>query len=303
MSLWRRNCRVSALLVFSVGALAGFSPIFALGQERPYFVTYSHQLEEPGNLELAFKTVGAAPAGSGSFGSGTLEVEYGTTGWWTTELYLSGQKTSADSAVFTGFRLENRVRPFLREHWINPVLYVEFENINGADRALFEVVGTDGKSDLTGANAENRVEKKRELEAKLILGSHFRGWTIAENFIVEKNVRHAPYEFGYAAGVSRPLGLAARPDNCSFCPENIQVGVEMYGGLGTHEHFGLRETSHYIAPTVSWSLPSGGTFRISPGFGVTDTSVGFLLRVGMSYEFQQLGKIARRQLGRNRAVR
>jgi hypothetical protein len=30
-----------------------------------------------------------------------------------------------------------------------------------------------------------------------ILGSYFHGWTIAENFIAEKNVAHAPFEFGY----------------------------------------------------------------------------------------------------------
>lgn len=275
----------------------------AAAAEHPFFIAYTHQMEEPGNLEIAFKSVLGNPGDGHRILGGAAELEYGVKAWWTTEIYLDSQHRFGDTSAFTGYRWENRFRLLPREHWINPVLYVEFENINGADRALLEVVGTDGKSDLTGANAENRVEKKRELEAKLILGSHLRGWTIAENFIVEKNVRHAPYEFGYAAGVSRPLGLAARPDNCSFCPENIQVGVEMYGGLGTHEHFGLRETSHYIAPTVSWNLPSGGTFRISPGFGVTDTSVGFLLRVGMSYEFQQLGKIARRQLGRNRAVR
>ena len=31
--------------------------------------------------------------------------------------------------------------------------------------------------------------KEAELEVKLILGSSFRGWTIAENFIAEKNAR------------------------------------------------------------------------------------------------------------------
>ena len=34
-----------------------------------------------------------------------------------------------DSTIFTGYRWENRFRPLLREHWINPVLYIEFENI------------------------------------------------------------------------------------------------------------------------------------------------------------------------------
>jgi hypothetical protein len=171
------------------------------------------------------------------------------------------------------------------------VLYVEFENINGADKTLLEIVNHDGQDDLAVPNAEARREKKREIEAKLILSSYFKGWTIAENFIAEKNVRHEPYEFGYAAGVSRPLALAAKPDRCNFCAENLQVGVEIYGGLGTTADFGLRGTSHYVAPTVEWTLANGTTFRVSPGFGVTETSARLLLRFGVSCEFDQLGRV------------
>src|SRR6202040_249019 len=138
-----------------------------------------------------------------------------------------------------------------------------------------------GQDDLTGLNAITRQEKKRELEAKLILGSNIRGWNISENFIAEKNVRHAPFEFGYAAGVSRPLALAARPERCNLCPENFQVGAEMYGGLGTHAEFGPRGTSQYLAPTVAWTLANEVTFKVSPSFGLTGTSAGFLLRFGV----------------------
>jgi len=113
---------------------------------------------------------------------------------------------------------------------------------------------------------------------------------IAENFIAEKNLIHAPYEFGYAVGISRPLALAARPDRCSLCAENFQVGVELYGGLGTHADFGLHETSHYIAPVLAWTLANGTTFHVSPSFGVTGTSAGFLLRFGVSYEVAQFGR-------------
>ena len=269
------------------------APLF--GGEGPFFITYTHQLEEPGNLEIGNRSITGKPNDANRFFGSATEFEYGVKAWWTTEVYLEGQATRNDSTVFTGYRWENRFRILPREHWINPVLYVEFENINGANRSLLEVVGNDGEADLAGRNAETRQEKKRELEAKLILSSHVRGWTIAENFIAEKNVRHAPFEFGYAVGVSRPLGLAARPENCTLCPENFQAGVEMYGGLGTHEHFGLTETSHYIAPTVAWSIPNGPTFKVSPGFGLTGQSTGFLLRVGVSYEVSQFSRLWRRQ--------
>ena len=276
------------LLVFSSLLITILTRGPVSAAEHPFFVTYTHQMEEPGNLEIATRNVTGKSAAR-FFGNAT-ELEYGVKAWWTTELYLEGQVTRRDSAVFTGFRWENRFRLLPREHWINPVLYLEFENINGANRSLLAVVGNDGEADLAESNAPSRQEKKRELEAKLILSSHVRGWTIAENFIAEKNVKHAPFEFGYAVGASRFLALAARPDSCVFCPENFQAGLELFGGLGTHQGFGVRETSHYLAPTVSWSLPGGPTFKASPGFGLTAESMGFVFRLGVSYEISQFGR-------------
>ena len=85
--------------------------------------------------------------GGNSFLGSDIEFEYGATGWWTTEFYLDGQATANDSTIFTGFRWENRFRPLPGEHWINPVIYIEFENTS-ADKALREVVGHDGKGDF-----------------------------------------------------------------------------------------------------------------------------------------------------------
>lgn len=257
--------------------------------EAPFFITYTHQLEEPGNLELDLKNNTGKPDGGNRFLGSSLEFEYGAKGWWTTELYVDSQATANDGALLPGFRWENRFRVLPHEHWINPVLYVEYENVNGADKSLLEVVGNDGVEDLITPNAEARAEKQHEIEMKLILGSYYKGWTIAENIISEKNLGHVPFEFGYAAGVSRPLALAARPDRCNFCAENFQAGVEMYGGLGTRQSFGLHDTSHYVAPTIAWTLANGTMFRVSPGFGLTNTSAGFLLRFGVSYEISGFG--------------
>jgi hypothetical protein len=258
--------------------------------EGPFFVTYTHQMEEPGNLEFAIKNVTGSPDGGARFLGSATEFEYGAKGWWTTELYLDGQLTGGQSTTFTGYRWENRFRLLSREHWINPVFYVEFENIDGADKSLLEVVDHDSQDDLISPVAEARREKLREIETKLILSSYYHGWTIAENFIAEKNLAHAPYEFGYAVGISRPLALEARPDRCNFCRENFQVGVEMYGGLGTHVDFGLRGTSQYVAPTIAFTLANGTAFRVSPGFGMTQSSAPFLLRFGVSYEIAQFGR-------------
>ena len=271
--------------------------------DGPNFITYTHQMEEPGNLEVETKGVVGQPNGGNRFLGSAMEFEYGATAWWTTELYLDGQATAADSTLFTGFRWENRFRMLPREHWINPVLYLEFEDINGADKSLLEVVGHDGQEDFLDPNNEARHEKERELETKLILGSHVRGWTIAENFIVEKNLRHEPWEFGYAIAASRPLALRARPEHCTFCAENFQAGVEIYGGLGTHQDFGLANTAHYIAPTFAWQVPDGPLFQFSPGFGLTGQSLPVLFRFGVSYEMAQAGRAIRGLLGGERSGR
>ncbi len=282
MQYYQERLIVLAAIAFAPSLIAG---------EGPYFVTYTHRMEEPGNLEFATRSVTVKPSAGNRTLATVGEFEYGVKAWWTTELYLDGQTTARDSTLFTGYRWENRFRLLPREHWINPVFYFEFENINGADRNLLAVVGHDGEEDLSGPNREAREEKKRELEAKLILSSNVKGWNISENFIAEKNVRHSPFEFGYAAGVNRPFALAARAERCQLCPENFSAGVEIYGGLGTHESFGLRGTSHYVAPTVSWTLANGTTtFKLSPGFSVTPTSLPFLLRFGVSYEVTQIGR-------------
>jgi hypothetical protein len=269
-------------------------PLFAA--EWPYFITYSHQMEEPGSLEISSFNVVGRPSSSNSFAASLLEVEYGIKAWWTTEVYLAGQTTAGQSTLFTGWRWENRIRPLMGEHWINPVLYVEFEDLNGADKTLKEVVGFDSQFDQSEPNDIARRERKHEFETKLLLSSNFRGWNASENMIAEKNLGNEPWEFGYALGAARPLRLKASPYECNLCWENLSAGIEMYGGLGTRHDFTLAGTSHYIAPTVALELPSGTTFRVSPGFGVTGPSHPFLLRFAVSWEAPAFGRRVREWL-------
>lgn len=275
-------CRAIALVLPML--LLGW-PRRAAAQEG-YFVTYTHHMEEPGNLEIASKSVTGFPQQGNAFIGSSLEFEYGVKTWWTTEFYLDSQSTAGESTLFTGFRIENRFRPLLGEHWINPVLYAEFESINSADKTLLEVVGHDGIADFLGRN--DRSEREREAEFRLILSSNFKGWNIAENLITEKNLAGEPWEFGYGVAAGRPLALAAGSRPCTFCRENFSLGAELYGGLGDRYSFGLRDTSHYLAPVLNFTPPSGASFAISPGFGLNDNSHGFLLRFGVSYEIGQL---------------
>jgi hypothetical protein len=266
----------------------------ARAQEPPYFITYSQALEEPGNLEFELKGLTASPKDANAFFSPTLELEYGATAWWTTEVYLEGQSTQNESAVFTGYRWENRFRVLPSEHWINPVLYVEYENVNGASKSLLEVVGHDGVADLQESNQVTRSEIKRELEGKLILSSNVKGWNISENIISEKNLKNEPWEFGYAIAASRPLVPVAGGHSCTFCRQNFTAGAELYGGLATAHDFGLDSTSHYAGPAVNFNLPHGPTLGFSPQFGLNDNSVGVLWRFRVAYEIQQFRDLFRR---------
>jgi len=270
------------------------SPPRALGQENPYFVAYDHYLEEPGNLEIEYFSTFGTQRNGNDFHAFWAEFEYGATAWWTTEFYLDGQTTFSDSTVFTGFRWENRFRPLKREHFINPILYLEYENKNGAEKILKEGEGHDVESDFLVSNGEARKEHIHEIELKLILSSTFKGWNFTENTLAAKDFSNSPWEFGYALGASRPLALKASAKRCTLCPQNFIGGVEMYGGLGDRHSFGLRNTSHYAAPVLGWNLPSGWTLRISPGFGLNDNSHLFLLRWGITREITGFGSMVSR---------
>ncbi|HEV2493999.1 MAG TPA: hypothetical protein VG204_13115 [Terriglobia bacterium] len=292
MSTWRvqfvRQQSGAMLALVLLLVLATARPLVAA--EGPYFLTYDHHLEDPGDLEVSFSPVFGFPRTVSRFAGASTEFEYGASRWWTTEFYLDGQTTWRDATVFTGFRWENRFRPLQGEHWINPVLYVEFENINGADKSLLEVVGHDTEEDFVAPAGLARVVKEREIETKLILSSDFKRWNISENFIAEKNLTNVPWEFGYTMGVSRPLGFAASPLACNFCRKNFSVGAELYGGLGDRYEFGFHRTSQYAGPLMTWALSNGTTFKFSPMFGMTRDSHRALLRFSVSYEIERFDR-------------
>lgn len=275
-----------------------FSYRYSRAQESPYMVTYDHYLEEPGSLEVEYFSTFGTQRGGNDFHAFWAEFEYGATAWWTTELYVDGQTTFSDSTLFTGFRWENRFRLLQHEHFVNPVLYVEYEQISAADKILKEVEGHDVESDFAESNGELRKDRDHELELKLLLSSTFKGWNVAVNPIFTKNLLPSePWEFAYAVGISHPLAMKAVPYHCNFCRENFIAGIEMYGGLGDVQSPGLHETSHYLAPAIAWNLPSDWTLRLSSGFGLNDNSHRILLRWGVSREFSGFGTMLRRIFG------
>src|SRR6516165_11923815 len=135
-----RNSRgIGRFILLGLGILALHLDTNA--QESPYIVTYDHYLEEPGSLEVEYFSNFATQREGNDFAAYWMEFEYGATAWWTAELYLDGQSTFGDSTIFTGFRVENRFRLLKNEHVINPVLYVEYEQISEADKIMKEIEG------------------------------------------------------------------------------------------------------------------------------------------------------------------
>ncbi len=177
----------------------------------------------------------------------------------------------------------------LHKNWLNAVLYVEYEDLSGADKTLLEVVGNDRLDDLGVPASQAHRERERELDMKLILDHKIKDWTIAGNFIAEKVFAPVPYEFGYAAAIVRPLARAGSSP-CRFCLASMSAGVEVYRGIGTTDRFGFRDTSHYIGPALAWSPGHGTTFRVSPNFGLNSGSADFLLRFGVTYEMEDFGR-------------
>jgi hypothetical protein len=276
------------LVVFCLALAA-----LATAQENPYFVTYDDGLEETGNLEISTQaTVGMQKHNLPTLVSPLLELEYGWNGWWTSELYLEGASQMHDSAVFTGWRLENRFKPLRRQHWFNPVLYFEFEDVNEASQIRKEIAGH--AEPVTESLSVLRQDKARELEGKLILSSDVHSWNISENFIIEKNTLHGEAtEFGYAIGVARPLATVASGKNCKLCAENLRAGLELYGGLGNTEVFGLPQTAQFIAPALVWQPTPTNSFKVSTAFGLTNVSDRLLLRFGYTYEIAGFGNKVR----------
>jgi hypothetical protein len=264
----------------TVALLAIAVPAPAAGGDGPFFVTYSHVMEAPTDLEVSLTAT--ARNSSGLTGSTLVEFEYGLSARWTTSIYLDvglDRKTG-----LTGFRWENRIRPFMREHWINPVFYAEFVDVSGSDQAFLDVTGR-----LPTAREQVEKAHDREVEGRLILGSQFHGWTLAENVVVSHPLSAGATEFGYAIGARRPVVVGARQERCRLCGENFELGWELYGGLGDQDHPGLRATGHYATGNAAWTGIQNRV-SISVGAGLTSNSRGLILRVGLAHEIDDFGR-------------
>jgi hypothetical protein len=71
----------------------------------------------------------------------------------------------------------------------------------------------------------------------------------------------------------------------------------MYGGLGSTLGFGLHDTTHYLAPVISWQLSDNASLHFSPAVRLTEVGSPVLFRIGYSYEVRGFGRKVARLLG------
>ena len=275
-----------------------------------YFVTYNHHIDK-GEAELMVMTDYTEPterseeAKLGGYLSQMVELEYGLTEQFATELMLEGFfDASYHYGKFTGFRWENRYRLNKDENWfLNPVLYMEYEDLDPKTRFKMEVSGrTDGKGEPTEVDQRERI-----METRLVLSRDIGPWNLAFNWINETDTRRGGFtDFGYALGVRYTLsdhhhdreedgqtpsaaghhGQPPGPPPRAGRWKPAAVGLELFGGLGNNRAFGgsFDVQPHYLSPLLMFHPSAHVMVHVAAAFGLSGVSDD-LIRTGVALEF------------------
>jgi len=97
----------------------------------------------------------------------------------------------------------------MHDHAVNPVLYVEYESISGADKTILEFVGHDSQADLASPNGEARRDHQHEAELKLILSSNARTGT-SQRTLLRKRIWGMPLGVRIRSGGGTPAARHGR---------------------------------------------------------------------------------------------
>jgi hypothetical protein len=277
-------------------------PVDARAGNDANFVLYNHHMAKAGETEInVYNDTSRIGGGEEDYSAQLLEIEHGVTSYWTTALYLEGTHIEGDNYEFGGWRFENRLRLFDHPTLLNPVLYVEYEQLRAAHRYLTTVTGrTDAVQESEEGETELREEAEeeteRDLETRLILGHDFSDrFNVAFNWINEANVDTGKWEFGYAAGLNYVFYQARKGDErrsaslpAGMSLEKLTLGLELYGGLGDSV-LGLTidpgKTQQYLGVNLQAEWDNNVHFGVGGAFGLTGDSENEILRLTAGYEF------------------
>jgi hypothetical protein len=263
------------------------------------FVLYDHHTDAKGETEVnVFGDFSSAVSGDPHYAAQLLEIERAITDRWEAALYLEGDAIAGEDYDFAGWRFENRYRLFEYGTFLNPVLYVEYENLKTDHKYLLEVTG---RTDTP----EGPEVTKHEIESKLILGQDLTNkLDVAFNWINETNLDTGHWEFGYALGLNYALygeaneeaeehkvkDRAERSDTTSnWTLKELKIGAELYGGLGDNMG-GLTldpdVTQQYAELNLKSEWNNGLHIMVGGAAGLTPQSERGLLRLMLGYEFE-----------------
>jgi len=286
--------------VLAVGLLSWTTP--AWGASDGFFATYTSDVER-GEVELVLMTDFTRPStyrreddGFGNYLSHTLELEYGVTEQFATEFMIEWfEDVGTGDEAFTGFRWEARYRLFKRRVPLNPMVYVEYANLDPRTRNKLEIVGW-VRPPYTETMEDS--EREQELETRLVLSHELGPVEVAFNWINESELESGKTAFGYSLGVlwtMRGGSHAANPTSgATGCGEpsrcdpagKVVLGLEAYGGLGDTTSFGLHPArqEHYLGPAFMYRRSDAWMFQAQFAIGLSAAS-DQLLRLGCGYEF------------------
>jgi hypothetical protein len=280
--------------VVAAGALSGR----AWAGNEANFVLYDHHTDAKGEVEVnAFSDFSNAVSDDPRYNAQLLEIEGAITDRWEAALYLEGDKIDGEDYQFGGWRLESRYRLFDYGAFLNPVLYVEYENLNPDHKYLLEVTGRTDAPEGPGTT-------EHEIESKLIVGHDITNkLDVAFNWINETNLDTGRWEFGYALGFNYAIygeanqeveehhgkGSEHSETPSSWALKEVKVGGELYGGLGD-SGFGLTldpdVTQQYAELNLKTEFANGLQVMVGGAGGLTRESERGLLRLMLGYEFE-----------------
>ncbi len=280
-----RSLKGPVMVLLAFFALA---PGAAWGGNAANFVLYNHHTADEGEKEIMLMNDFGQNFDGRRYAAQMVEFEYGVTDRWTTEFMTEGQATFGEGGYhLTGWRWENRYRLFEYGTPLNPVIYVEWEDLSPGTKYLMEVSGREDAEEKKKARPRERI-----LETRLVLGQDITDrLDVAFNWINESDLDTGVTDFGYAAGLNykltkRPNHVRHIEEEHGFHPE-IRLGIELFGALGDSNK-GITAnsnlTAHYLGVNAMYHLTQRSMVKFGGAIGLTNVSQD-LVRFAFGYEF------------------
>ena len=273
-----------------------------------YLTTYGHhikrrELEVMAMNDFTFPSTPHRKEGEHNYFSHMVELEYAPFSQLALEFMTEWfEDIGKKDTKFTGFRYEARYRIFRNEVPLNPMVYVEYEDLDPETRYKMEVSGwvkppyeeEDSEDDAETTHPESGADRERIIETRLILSQDFlKHWNIAFNWINETDTSDGVTAFGYATGVSyqfhpRSDGEHAQHSETSkrFPIQPASLAFELIGAMGDTKSFGFvpSRQEHYAQPSIMFHIGKNVMLNIGFAIGLTRSSDN-LVRANVGVEF------------------